>query len=135
MTETHQANRKCIFFIEDEAELGELLASRLERSGYEVQTACNGQDALARIESVNPDLVLLDLTLPDISGSELCEIIRKNKIPKISKLPILILSGKAPEILEQVCQSSGANAYVVKPYKPIELLKEIERCLSGKAEK
>jgi DNA-binding response OmpR family regulator len=92
-----------------------------EKEGYAVQEAENGTDALARLDSFRPDIVLLDLMLPDISGFDVCRDIRRAG----SRVPILILSAKSEEIDVVVGLEIGADDYIVKPFRPRELLARI----------
>jgi DNA-binding response OmpR family regulator len=92
-----------------------------EKEGYAVQEAENGTDALARLDSFRPDIVLLDLMLPDISGFDVCRDIRRAG----SRVPIIILSAKSEEIDVVVGLEIGADDYIVKPFRPRELLARI----------
>ncbi|TMC48375.1 MAG: response regulator transcription factor [Chloroflexi bacterium] len=92
-----------------------------EREGYSVQEAEMGAEALARVESFRPDLILLDLMLPDVSGFDVCRDIRRMG----SRVPIIILSAKTEEIDVVVGLEIGADDYIVKPFRPRELLARI----------
>jgi len=123
---------KKILLVEDEVELGQLLLSRLERSGYAVCATGTGAEGLGKLRELKPDLVILDLTLPDMMGNQVCELIRKDPDPQIADIPVLILSGKAPDVVEEICRSCQATSYVIKPYNPANLINEINRCISLK---
>jgi DNA-binding response OmpR family regulator len=110
-----------VLVIDDEAMIRKTVRLACEKEGYSVQEAENGTDALARLDSFRPDIVLLDLMLPDISGFDVCRDIRRAG----SRVPILILSAKSEEIDVVVGLEIGADDYIVKPFRPRELLARI----------
>jgi DNA-binding response OmpR family regulator len=110
-----------VLVIDDEAMIRRTVRLACEKEGYAVQEAENGTDALARLDSFRPDIVLLDLMLPDISGFDVCRDIRRAG----SRVPILILSAKSEEIDVVVGLEIGADDYIVKPFRPRELLARI----------
>jgi len=110
-----------VLVIDDEAMIRKTVRLACEKEGYAVQEAENGTEALAKVDSFRPDLILLDLMLPDISGFDVCRDIRRSG----TKVPILILSAKTEEIDVVVGLEIGADDYVVKPFRPRELLARI----------
>ena len=102
-----------ILLVDDERRIVEVLEAYLEREGYEIHTADNGIDALKKVKTVNPDLMVLDLMLPDISGEEVCRLVRKE-----SDLPILMLTAKSTEDDRISGIVMGADDYVTKPFSP-----------------
>jgi DNA-binding response OmpR family regulator len=110
-----------VLVIDDEAMIRKTVRLACEKEGYAVQEAENGAEALAKVESFRPDLILLDLMLPDISGFDVCRDIRRSG----TKVPILILSAKTEEIDVVVGLEIGADDYIVKPFRPRELLARI----------
>jgi DNA-binding response OmpR family regulator len=110
-----------VLVIDDEAMIRRTVRLACEKEGYAVQEAENGTDALARLDSFRPDIVLLDLMLPDISGFDVCRDIRRAG----SRVPIIILSAKSEEIDVVVGLEIGADDYIVKPFRPRELLARI----------
>ncbi|MGH2406672.1 MAG: response regulator [Candidatus Limnocylindrales bacterium] len=107
---------RTILVVDDEPTILETLAESLERDGYTVITAADGRAALARFRADRPDLVVLDLMLPELSGIEVCRIIRAE-----SPVPILILTAKDSEIDKVVGLELGADDYVTKPFSLREL--------------
>jgi DNA-binding response OmpR family regulator len=107
---------RTILVVEDDATLRETLAEALEVEGFGVVTARDGRDALARFRSERPDLVLLDLMLPELSGIEVCRIIRAE-----SGVPIVMLTAKDSELDKVVGLELGADDYVTKPFSLREL--------------
>jgi len=118
-----------ILIVEDEASLAEPLAYLLSREGYEVTTASDGTSAVAMFDRVQPDLVLLDLMLPGMSGTDVCREIRTR-----SQVPIIMLTAKDTEIDIVVGLELGADDYVTKPYSSRELLARIKAVLRRRVE-
>ena len=107
---------RTILVVDDEPTLRETLAEALESEGYRVITAADGRDALAQFRAERPDLVLLDLMLPELSGIEVCRIIRAE-----SGVPIVMLTAKDSEIDKVVGLELGADDYITKPFSLREL--------------
>jgi two-component system response regulator RegX3 len=109
-----------ILIVEDERSLSEPLAYLLGREGYEPTVVDNGLDAIAEFDKNGTDLVLLDLMLPGLSGTEVCRELRNR-----SQVPIIMLTAKDSEVDVVVGLELGADDYVTKPYKTRELLARI----------
>lgn len=109
-----------ILLVEDEIALSEPLAFLLGREGFEVTVADTGPQAVEMFTTVNPDLILLDLMLPGIPGTEVCRQIRT-----ISQVPIIMLTAKDSEVDVVVGLELGADDYVTKPYSTRELLARV----------
>ena len=110
-----------ILIIEDEAVIRKAIRMACEKEGYEVVEAENGMEGLRLTETAKPDLLLLDLMLPDVSGFDVCREIRKSG----SGVPIIILSAKTEEIDIVVGLEIGADDYITKPFRARELLARI----------
>jgi len=110
-----------ILIVEDEAVIRKAIRMACEKEGYEVIEAENGSDGLKQADAGKPDLVLLDLMLPDISGFDVCREIRKAG----SRIPIVILSAKTEEIDIVVGLEIGADDYITKPFRARELLARV----------
>ena len=113
-----------ILVVEDEASLREPLEYLLRREGYEVTGVDNGTDAVATAESLKPDLILLDLMLPGMPGTEVCREVRQR-----SSVPIIMLTAKDSEVDIVVGLELGADDYMTKPYSSRELLARIRAVL------
>ena len=113
-----------ILIVEDEASLSEPLAFLLEREGYETAIAADGPGALAEFDRNSADLVLLDLMLPGLPGTEVCRELRQR-----SSVPIIMLTAKDSEVDIVVGLELGADDYVTKPYSTRELLARIRAVL------
>lgn len=113
-----------VLVVEDEPNLREPLVYLLEKEGYEVIEAEDGNQAVETFKRHNPDLILLDLMLPGISGNEVCRIIRQE-----SQVPIIMITAKDTEIDKVVGLEIGADDYVTKPYSTRELLARMKAVL------
>ena len=119
-----------ILVVDDEVKIVEAIKAYLENSKYQVFTAYDGEEALKQFETVNPDLVVLDLMLPKISGEDICQKIRKQ-----SRIPIIMLTAKV-QIDDKVNGFNiGADDYMTKPFSPRELVVRVQgllrRCSDG----
>jgi two-component system phosphate regulon response regulator PhoB len=106
--------------VDDEPDLVELVRVILEQAGHQVETASTGREALDRLRRQRPDLVVLDLMLPDVSGTELCRRMRADSA--LAGLPVIMLTAKADEVDRVVGFELGADDYVTKPFSPRELV-------------
>lgn len=113
-----------VLVIEDEESFRDALAFMLKREGYVVEIAEDGNQGIAKFDSSNPDLVLLDLMLPGVSGTDVCKHIRGK-----SATPIIMLTAKDTEIDKVVGLELGADDYVTKPFSTRELLARIKAVL------
>ena len=116
-----------ILIIEDERDLAELLAFNLEREGYKAVMAMDGVEGLEMATRMQPDLVLLDLMLPGMLGTEVCKAIKKSE--NTSHIPVIILTAKGEEIDKVVGFEVGADDYVVKPFSTRELMLRVKAVL------
>jgi len=116
-----------IAVIEDEKDLAGLLAFQLEKEGYKVLTAHDGKSGYELVSSELPDLVLLDIMLPVISGIEVCKLLKKQK--STQGIPVIMLTAKGEEIDRVIGLEVGADDYVTKPFSVRELLLRIRIAL------
>lgn len=120
----------CLILVVDDVRQNlQVIGEILEVAGYETTFAPSGQQALSRVESAHPDLILLDLMMPEMSGLEVCEILKSN--PKFSEIPIIFLT--ASNEFENLLQAfrKGANDYITKPFRSEEILVRIEAQLTN----
>lgn len=115
---------KKILVVDDEPRITELLDSYLEKEGYDVKTAADGEAALASAESEQPDLILLDLMLPKKNGYEVCREIRAK-----SNVPIIMLTARDEEPDKIVGLELGADDYITKPFSPREVVARVRAVL------
>src|ERR1700691_4056398 len=116
-----------ILVIEDEKDIQDVLEYNLRQAGHKVHLASTGQDGLKLAREKKPDLVLLDLMLPDISGTEVCKALKQDSVTR--DVQVLILTAKGEEVDRVVGFEIGADDYVVKPFSVRELLLRIEAVL------
>ena len=113
-----------VLIVEDEISFSDALAYLLKKESYDVEVAVNGKDAIDQFNSFAPDLILLDLMIPEVSGTEVCRVIRST-----SQVPIIMLTAKDSEIDKVVGLELGADDYVTKPYSSRELLARMKAVL------
>lgn len=113
-----------IMIVEDEQAIALLLKYNLEKNGYDTITVSHGNRVLSSVEKNLPSLILMDWMLPEISGLELCKIIRNN--PELKNIPIIMLTAKGQEEDKVIGLSAGADDYVTKPFSVPELLARIK---------
>ena len=109
-----------VLIVDDEEKITEVVKSYLEKSGFKVYCAYNGNEALELFEKVNPSLIVLDLMLPDMSGEDICRSIRKK-----SRVPIIMLTAKVEEESILNGLGIGADDYVTKPFSPRQLVARV----------
>src|SRR6059058_4694290 len=119
-------SRGSVLIVDDEPTIGEVVSRYLDRAGYETSVALDGPSALRKIEQQSPDLVVLDLMLPRISGLELMRRIRDRGSDRTS---IILLTAKGEETDRIVGLRLGADDYVVKPFSPAELVARVDAVL------
>lgn len=113
-----------ILVVDDEEAILELISFNLLKEGFSVDTAMDGQEALAKMERNTPDLVILDWMLPGFDGLEVCRRIRRN--PHTADLPVIMLTARGEEMDKVLGLELGANDYVTKPFSPRELAARIK---------
>ncbi|GIX04709.1 MAG: DNA-binding response regulator [Planctomycetaceae bacterium] len=124
---SHDLDQARILIIEDEPSLLEVLRYNLEKEGFEVYVAPDGQSGLTKAREVHPDLVILDLMLPVMEGYEVCRQLRRD--PDLYQIRILMLTARSEEADEIVGFNLGADDYVTKPFKMKPLMHRIKALL------
>jgi DNA-binding response OmpR family regulator len=114
------AARARVLLVEDDADIRELIRYSLARAGFKVEEASDGAEALDKVLSFAPDLVVLDLMLPGMTGLEVCQRLRSR--PESARLPILVVSAKGNASDKAMGLTMGADDYVTKPFSPRDLL-------------
>ena len=115
---------KRIAIVEDEAELASLIDYNLTRSGYETQVLTGSKGTLKALEQSRPDLVVLDVMLPDVDGFELCRQIRQS--PVLGRTPVLFLTARSDEVDRVLGLEIGGDDYMTKPFSPRELTARVK---------
>ena len=119
--------RKKILIVEDNAELLALLRLALRRAGFAVSSATNGVAGLKKIRSLIPDLLVLDLVLPEMDGFAVCEAVRRDR--NLCRTPVILLTGLTSAFSRYAGLESGADDYVTKPISPEQLVSKIRKRL------
>ncbi len=112
-----------IFIVDDDPDVRDLVEYKLVQNGHDVLCATNGQDALRLVPEVMPELLLLDVMMPGISGFDVLETLRADASTR--ELPIIMLTAKAQEADTDRGFTLGANDYVLKPFSPRELMSRV----------
>ena len=120
--------KKKILVVEDEESLLKLQSILLTIRGYTVEGATDGQAALEAVETMNPDLILLDIMLPKIDGLEVCRQVKANEATR--HIPVVMLTAKKYPADRVMGEQAGADAYITKPYKSAMVIETIQRLLS-----
>ncbi len=119
---------KKILVVDDEPDILKIITFRLKNEGYEVIAAKNGQEALDLVNREMPDLVLLDLRLPVISGYKVCEILKADK--NLKQIPIVFLTASVIKgNIAKKAKEFKADGYLIKPFDPIKLLETVKRLI------
>lgn len=116
--------RPTVLLVEDESAQREMLAYNLEAEGFDVITADNGEDGLILVDENDPDLIVLDWMMPQLSGIEVCRRLKSNS--KTCQIPVIMLSARADEVDRVHGLETGADDYVAKPYSVIELMARVK---------
>lgn len=120
--------KKKILIVDDEVQIVNVITRLLSEAGYEVRKASGGKEAIEKIAEEQPDLVLLDINMPDMDGFEICRKLRSD--PANDSLPIIMLTGKEEPSNIVRALEAGADDYVFKPSGKEELFKKIKSSLS-----
>ncbi len=120
-----------VLIVDDEPNIVAALEFLLEKNGYEVRVADNVAEALEQLDAFQPDLVLLDVMVPKLSGYEVCQRMRAE--PKWRNIKIVMLSAKGREVEVNKGMSLGADLYVTKPFSSAELVATLHRLLAPRA--
>ena len=125
--------RKKLLIVEDNTELLELLRLSFKQAGFVVCTAATGVEALKKARTLSPDLILLDLVLPELDGFAVCETLRRSG--ETAQIPIIMLTGLTSDLTRYAGMESGADEYVTKPASPEQLVPRIKYWLRQAANK
>ncbi len=113
-----------VLIVDDDPDIQRLVAYNLKQAGFEIVTASTGSKALETVQKHPPDLILLDLMLPDVDGMEVCRMLRQREISK--NIPIIMLTARSEEIDRVVGFELGADDYVMKPFSARELVLRVK---------
>jgi len=122
--QTRTEQNRLILIVEDDGDTADFVTELLETSGYSAVTADTGEIALSEIANAQPDLVLLDMNLPDMNGLEVLRQVRANSL-----LPMIVISGATHDRSKVIALEEGADDYMVKPFSPEELVARVHALL------
>jgi CheY-like chemotaxis protein len=117
-----------ILIAEDERDIRDLVAFTLRFAGHEVFTAANGEEAVDLAPKVNPDIILMDVRMPRMTGYEACRVMKAD--PELKDIPIVFLSAKGQETEIQQGLDAGAEEYLLKPFAPDQLTSHVKAILA-----
>ncbi len=122
-----------ILIAEDERDIRELVSFSLQFGGFTVVQAANGAEAVERAQAEKPDLILMDVRMPRMTGYEACK--QMKQMPEIRDIPVVFLSAKGQETEIQTGLEVGAEEYILKPFAPDELVKQVQTVLDRVAQR
>ena len=131
MSQTSILKKRKILLVEDEADFLELLRLRFKEEGFAIATANNGLDAVKKARSLSPDLILLDVMLPELDGFAVCEILRKDAAT--ASIPIVMVTGLCGQLTRCAGIESGATDFVTKPTSTDEIVSKAREMLDRRA--
>jgi two-component system alkaline phosphatase synthesis response regulator PhoP len=123
---------KRILAVDDEKHILRLVQINLEKAGYDVFTASNGREAIEAVREHNPDLIVMDVMMPEMDGIEALKILKSDDAT--SSIPVVMLTAKAQDADVFQGWQSGADLYLTKPFNPMELLTFVKRILDAQSE-
>lgn len=126
---TEESKKLSVLVVEDEDNIALALDYLMTREGYTHDRVANGGDAMARIRAMRPDLVLLDVMLPEMSGYEICQAVRLD--PELADIKILMMTARGSAIERKKGLALGADGFISKPFELAELRSEVRRLLEG----
>jgi DNA-binding response OmpR family regulator len=129
LPEAEMSDTKTVLIVDDDADIRTVVRMRLEAAQYHILEAPDGHSAVLLARTENPDLLLLDLTLPVMSGMDVLQALRDD--PTTARIPVIVMSGKDESHNQRSALSLGAHAYVIKPLDGRDLLAKIQEVLSA----
>lgn len=128
MDEAHlQLKKKTVLVVDDEPHIIELVKIALEEDGFSVVGVSSGEEGLRTAGEIVPDLILLDVILPELDGYEVCK--RLKSLESTRAIPVLLLTSRGAEVDRQKGKASGADRYLTKPFSPLKLLSVVKESL------
>ena len=125
------AEKHRILLVDDEPSIVKMVGKRLEVEGFDVVIAMDGQDGLAKAQTEQPDLIILDLMLPKLNGYEVCTMLKQDT--RYQRIPVVLFTAKTQDKDEKLGMECGANAYVRKPFRAQELLDQVRALIGPRA--
>ncbi|MBI4354181.1 MAG: response regulator [Candidatus Omnitrophica bacterium] len=119
--------RRRILLVDDEPLIVQTVGRQLEAEGFEVLTAMDGEDALVKVRTGRPDLLILDLMMPKLSGIKVCVALKRDQL--YQQIPIIIMTAKGDLVDAQACKDCGADAFLEKPCRIEDIMKQVRTLL------
>lgn len=116
-----------ILIVEDDRNIAELLTRNFEQTGFDTEVVYDGANALLQAEKTRPNLIILDLMLPEVDGIEVCRMLKRN--PETQRIPVVMLTAKGEEVDRIVGLELGADDYITKPFSPREVILRVQAIL------
>ena len=116
-----------ILIVEDDRNIAELLTRNFEQAGFDTEVVYDGTNALLKAEKTRPNLIILDLMLPEVDGIEVCRMLKRN--PETQRIPVVMLTAKGEEVDRIVGLELGADDYITKPFSPREVVLRVQAIL------
>lgn len=123
--------KKKILIIEDDVNTAKFISYRLKKLNFDILITEDGEQGLRKAKLEKPDVVILDLGLPKMTGEEVCKAIREDRDKKFSKIPIIMLTARNSDVDRVIGKVIGANCYMVKPFEAKDLLRQINKLLKS----
>lgn len=121
-----------ILVVDDDPGILRIVEFTLQRSGYEVRTAADGQEALKMLRNIIPDLMILDVAMPGLSGFDLCHIVKRDQ--RLQDVPVIFFTAQDSPKDFRAGMDSGGIIYLLKPFKPEKLLQSVRLALMGRSQ-
>lgn len=121
---------KKILVVDDESHIVNILKFNLKKSGYDVVTAGNGEEALVIIANEKPDVIICDVMMPKVTGFEVCQKVKSDD--SLKQIPFILLTAKGQEVDKDIGLKFGADYYLTKPFSPKNIVDKVAEILAGK---
>ncbi len=121
--------KKKVLVVDDEIPIQRIVKFNLEKEGYDVSLADNGKKALESVKQSRPDIILLDVMMPEMDGYEVCKALKQNKSTK--NIPVIMLTARGQESDEKKGLDAGADDYITKPFSPKKLMELVREKLAS----
>ena len=123
--------KRKVLIVDDEPSIAKILRKQLEVAGFEVNVGVDGEDGLAKAREWRPELILLDVMLPKLSGHEVCKALKADA--ELKKVPVIMLTAKTQRQDQDLAQAQGADGFLTKPFQLSELLAKVRALLAPAA--